>query len=256
MTGWGQAGPLAPTAGHDINYIALAGALHPMGRADHEPPPPLNLVGDYGGGSLYLALGVLAAYIEALKSGQGQVVDAAVVDGTASLMASLFAMMASDRWTADRHANMIDGAAPFYRAYRTRDGKFISIGAIETKFYDALIEAMGLDRRKLPDQFDQSRWGELEKVFVDAFAERTRDEWCILLEPIDACFAPALTIEEMGKHPHVLSREMIVESDGVLQPAPAPRFERTPSELPGFPLSASRACADLLARWGMSERQA
>ncbi len=252
MTGWGQSGPLAQRAGHDINYIALAGALHPIGRSEDVPPPPLNLIGDNGGGALFLAFGLLAAYIEAQRSGRGQVVDAAIVDGTAALMAPFFSMLAAGTWKLERQSNMIDGAAPWYRAYRTADGQFIAVGAIETKFYSTLIERMGLVESDLPEQFDHSRWPELERIFAVAFASRTRDEWVAILEPEDACFAPILNIGEMRQHPHVQARGIVVEHQGVLQPAPAPRFSRTPGELPGFSHEAAGDCTALLQRWGVA----
>ncbi len=251
MTGWGQSGPLAQRAGHDINYIALAGALHPIGQAEDVPPPPLNLVGDNGGGAMFLAFGVLAAYIEAQRSGEGQVVDAAIVDGTAALMAPFFSMLAAGTWKLERQSNMIDGAAPWYRAYRTADGQFIAIGAIETKFYGTLISRMGLAESDLPDQFDRARWPELERIFAAAFASRTRDEWVANLESEDACFAPILNIAEMSHHPHVRERSTVVEHYGVLQPAPTPRFSRTPGELPAFSHETAGDCAALLKRWGL-----
>ncbi len=254
MTGWGQSGPLAQRAGHDINYIALAGALHPIGPAEDVPPPPLNLVGDNGGGAMFLAFGVLAAYIEAQRSGQGQVVDAAIVDGTAALMAPFFSMLAAGTWKLERQSNMIDGAAPWYRAYRTADGQFIAIGAIETKFYGTLISRMGLTESDLPDQFDRTRWPELERIFAAVFASRTRDEWVAILESEDACFAPILNIAEMSRHPHVRARSTVVEHQGVLQPAPAPRFSRTPGELQQLSHEAAWDCDDLLRRWGVPPR--
>jgi alpha-methylacyl-CoA racemase len=224
MTGWGQSGPLADRAGHDINYIAIGGGLHPIGRADDTPPPPLNLVGDNGGGGMLLAFGILAAHIEAQRSGHGQVVDAAIVDGTATLMAPFFGMLATGQWSLARESNIIDGAAPWYRAYRTSDGRFISVGAIETKFYGNLIRLLGLDEAGLPDQFDRSRWPELAVILERTFAAKTRDEWCELLEGQDTCFAPVLTMDEMAGHPHIAARQTIISRDGRPRPgSPARR---------------------------------
>lgn len=254
MTGWGQTGPLAQRAGHDLNYIALAGALHPIGSAGEAPPPPLNLVGDNGGGAMFLVFGLLAAYIEAQRSGRGQVVDAAIVDGTAALMAPFFGMLAAGTWKLERQSNMIDGAAPWYRAYRTADSRFVAIGAIETKFYSTLLQRLGLDGQDLPEQFDRAQWPELERIFTEAFAGKTRDEWAAILECEDACFAPVLTIAEMSRHPHLQARGTVVDHHGVPQPAPAPRFSRTPGMLPEFTHEAAWDCDALLRRWGVAPR--
>lgn len=250
MTGWGQTGPMAQRAGHDIDYIALGGALYPLGEAEGPPPPPLNLVGDNGGGGLLLAYGILAACFEARGSGRGQAVDAAIVDGTASLMAPFFGMLSAGMWSLDRHANMIDGAAPWYRAYRTADGGFIAVGAIETKFYRTLLELMGLDPAELPDQFDRAQWPVLEDAFATAFAGRTRQEWADSLSPHDTCAAPVLRLDEMADDPHLAARGTVVRRNGMAQPAPSPRFSRTCADLPG----EAEAPEALLARWGVAAR--
>ncbi len=252
MTGWGQNGPLAPRAGHDINYIALGGALAHIGPAGEVPPPPLNLVGDYGGGALYLVMGLLAAYIEAQRSGIGQVVDAAIVDGTTSLMAPFFGMWAAGKWSMDRQANIIDGHAPWYRCYRTLDGKYVAVGAIETKFYDKLIELLDLKAEDIPDQFDQSRWPEMTSIFAARFATKTRDEWAVILESQDTCFAPILSLDELPEHPHVVARKNVVKHQGILQPAPAPRFSKTPSVIRELTSKEVWDCTPLLKGWGIN----
>lgn len=249
MTGWGQGGPLARRAGHDINYISLGGALHPIGAADGVPPPPLNLVGDNGGGGMLLAFGILAAYVEALRSGRGQVVDAAIVDGTATLMAPFFGMLATGQWSPARESNMIDGAAPWYRAYRTADDRFISVGAIETKFYANLVRLLGLDESALPDQFDRAHWTELAAIFEKTFATKTRDAWCELLEGQDTCVSPVLTMDEMAGHPHLAARQTIISRDGRPQPAPSPRFSRSQASLGDNAYLDPEAGERLLARW-------
>jgi alpha-methylacyl-CoA racemase len=250
MTGWGQTGPMAQRAGHDIDYIALGGALYPLGEAEGPPPPPLNLVGDNGGGGLLLAYGILAACFEARGSGQGQVVDAAIVDGTASLMAPFFGMLSAGMWSLDRHANMIDGAAPWYRAYRTSDGGYIAVGAIETKFYRTLLDVMGLDPDDLPDQFDRAQWPVLEKAFATAFASRTRQDWAERLLAHDTCAVPVLRLDEMANDPHLAARGTVLRRNGIPQPSPSPRFSRTSAEMPGD----AEAAEALLARWGVTAR--
>ena len=256
MTGWGQSGPLANRAGHDINYIAIGGGLHPIGRADDVPPPPLNLVGDNGGGGLLLAFGILAAQIEAQHSGRGQVVDAAIVDGTATLMAPFFGMLATGQWSLKRESNMIDGAAPWYRAYRTADGRFIAVGAIETKFYKNLVRLLGLDEAALPDQFDRSRWPELAAILEKTFATKTRDDWCDVLEGHDTCVSPVLTMAEMAAHPHMAARQTITSTDGRLQPAPAPRFSRSQASLKDTAYLNPDAGERLLAGWQRDSEKA
>ncbi|HJN03785.1 MAG TPA: CaiB/BaiF CoA-transferase family protein [Alphaproteobacteria bacterium] len=231
VTGWGQDGPLAKAAGHDINYISLAGAAHAIGPADAPPPPPLNLVGDFGGGGAYLAIGVLAALLEAQASGQGQVVDAAMVDGVASLMAAIYGLYAAGVVTDDRGTNILDGGAHYYDAYETADGRYISIASIESKFYDELLELTGFEDPEKKGHRDKTRWPALSEKMAALIKTKTRDEWCELLEGSEICFAPVLTLAEAPRHPHNVARETFVEVDGVVQPAPAPRFSRTPSKI-------------------------
>jgi alpha-methylacyl-CoA racemase len=251
MTGWGQEGPLARAAGHDINYIALAGALEPIGRAGEKPTIPLNLVGDFGGGGMFLAYGIACALIERASSGKGQVVDAAMVDGAASLMTLFHGAQQSGWWKPERGTNLLDGGAPFYDTYETSDGKYISIGAIESKFYDELIARLGLASEDLPDQMDRSRWAEQKQRFTELIKTRTRDEWCELLEGTDVCFAPVLALAEASDHPHLRERETFVEVEGVLQPGPAPRFSRTPCRISGAPPHAGQHTDEALADWGI-----
>ena len=230
MTGWGQDGPLANAAGHDINYIALTGALHAIGRAGEAPVPPLNLVGDMGGGGMLLALGVLAALLEAQKSGEGQVVDAAMTDGSAQLMWMFHGFAAMGFHNADeRGVNVLDGGAHFYDCFETSDGKYVSIGAIEPQFYNELVERLGLDPENFGTQMDPTQWPKLKAELAAVFKTTTRDEWCELLEGSDVCFAPVLSLNEAPEHPHNRARDTYVTIDGVTQPAPAPRFSRTPS---------------------------
>jgi len=255
MTGWGQHGPLAERAGHDINYIALTGALHAMGRPGQPPAPPLNLVGDFGGGGMMLAFGVACAVIEARASGQGQVVDAAMVDG-ASLLATMFAgMLASGVWSEQRGVNVIDGGAPWYDTYETRDAKFVSIGAIEPKFYRELLERLGLADAALPTQQDRARWPELRTAFTRAFAAKTRDEWCAAFDGSDACFAPVLTFSEARVHPHALARDAFTTVDEIAQPAAAPRFDRTPGFIGGPPPGRGAGGREALRDWGFDAAQ-
>ncbi len=226
MTGWGQEGPLAKAAGHDIGYIAVTGALAAIGTAE-APLPPLNLVGDYGGGALFLVGGLLAALLYAGRTGTGQVVDAAICDGAASLMAMFYDLHAQGDWTDRRAANLLDGGAPFYRTYACKDGQFLAVGALEPKFYATMCERTGLSQLPLRD--NPATWPALHAQFVDLFAERTRDEWCALLEGTDACVAPVLTLSEASSHPHLRARGTFVERNGVVQPEAAPRFSVTPT---------------------------
>ncbi|MCT2583519.1 CaiB/BaiF CoA transferase family protein [Actinophytocola gossypii] len=249
MTGWGQDGPLAPTAGHDINYISLAGALHPIGPAGAPPVPPLNLVGDFGGGGLLLALGCLAALLERRHSGAGQVVDAAMVDGAGLLTTHLHMLLAQGMWPGERGRNLLDGGAPFYRAYPTSDGRHVGVGAIEPAFYAALLDGLGLADAGLPDQLDRDRWPELEAAFATAFASRTRDEWERVFAGTDACVSPVLTPAEATTHPHQAHRGGFTTVAGVPQPAPAPRFGRSAT---GIPTPVARATEDTLASWRLS----
>ncbi|MFM8303649.1 MAG: CaiB/BaiF CoA transferase family protein [Actinomycetota bacterium] len=231
MTGWGQDGPLAAAAGHDINYIALAGALAHIGRAGEKPVPPLNLVGDFGGGGMLLAFGLVCALLEARTSGVGQVVDAAMVDGTATLMAMIWGARAAGAWSDELGVNFLDTGRANYDTYETADGKFIALGSLEPQFYAEFLERTGLAGEDLPHPGDATRVPELRARFTDLFRSKTRDEWCALLEGTDVCFAPVLPMGEAAQHPHIRARQTIVEHGGVLQPAPAPRFSRTPGEI-------------------------
>ena len=232
MTGFGQTGPLSSAAGHDLNYIALTGALHAIGPAGGAPVPPLNLVGDYGGGALYLALGLLAALHERKSSGLGQVVDAAMVDGAASLASIFYGLHASGAWDRPRGENLLDGGAPFYATYETADARFVALGALEPKFFAELAQRIGLDERFVKRQHDRRSWPEMREVIAAIIQTKTRDEWCALLEGTDACFAPVLSIAEAPLHGHAASRAAFITLDGVVQPAPAPRFDRSVPEPP------------------------
>lgn len=229
MTGWGQTGPLSHAAGHDINYISLTGALAAIGRGGEKPVPPLNLVGDYGGGAMFLVTGMLAALLEAQKSGQGQVVDAAMTDGSALLMSMFYSFQNIGMWTTERQSNMLDGAAHYYDSYETADGKYVSIGSIEPQFYQLLIDKAGLDAELFADQNNQQKWPELKAKLTEVMKTKTRDEWCQLMEGTDVCFAPILDLTEAKQHPHNLARKTFIDVDGFSQPAPAPRFSRTES---------------------------
>ena len=235
MTGWGQAGPLAHAAGHDLNYIALTGALHAIGRRGAPPTPPLNLLGDYAGGSLYLAMGMLAAIIEARESAQGQVVDAAIVDGTASLMTSAFGMHGAGLFTLERGTNSLDSGAHYYDVYECADGEWISLAPIEERFYAELLRIVGISPEEIGKQRDRKNWAHGKEVFARAFRTKTRDEWCKLLEGTDACFAPVLSMAEAPHHGHLAARGTLIEVGGITQPAPAPRFSRTPPDQPTPP---------------------
>lgn len=253
MTGWGQDGPYASAAGHDINYIALAGALHPIGRAGQPPLPPLNLVGDFGGGGMLLALGVCAALFEANRSGQGQVVDAAMVDGSALLTTMIHAFRAMGTWSDERGTNLLDTGAHFYEVYETADAKFVSIGSIEPQFYAELLRLAGLEGD--PDfavQMDRQRWPELKAKLVTVFKAKTRDEWCDLMERTDVCFAPVLSMGEAPHHPHLRERATFTEVAGVVQPAPAPRFSRTPAAIQRPPSFAGQHTDEALTDWGFT----
>ncbi|MFT5000539.1 MAG: alpha-methylacyl-CoA racemase, partial [Planctomycetota bacterium] len=227
MTGWGQDGPLAQAAGHDINYIALSGALHAIGGAD-QPVPPLNLVGDFGGGGMYLAFGMVCAFLEAARSGQGQVVDAAIVDGTAHLMAMIYSMQQGGLWQDKRQANLLDGGAHFYGTYKCKCGGYVSIGSIEPKFYGELIARTGVDTDRFQAQLEAQQWGGLRAELSEVFFTKTRDHWCEIMEGTDVCFAPVLQISEAPEHAHNKARGIFEIHDGTTQPAPAPRFSRTP----------------------------
>jgi len=245
VTGWGQSGPLAQAAGHDINYIALAGALGAIGP-EEKPVPPLNLVGDYGGGALYLLVGMLAGIIEAKRSGRGQVVDCAMCDGAASLLSIFFTLLARGQWEERRGSNLLDGGAPFYGTYECADGGFIALGALEPQFYETLCRLAGLEAPEFRERSDRKRWPHLRQKMQAVFKTRTRTEWCAILEGSDACFAPVLGLREASTHPHMAHRNSFVECDGVLQPAPAPRFSRTPSAIQPSSMSSP---AEILALW-------
>jgi alpha-methylacyl-CoA racemase len=249
ITGWGQSGPLAHTAGHDINYISLPGALAAIGTRNGPPVPPLNLVGDYGGGSLYLVVGVLAALLEARRSGCGQVVDAAMCDGTASLMTQFMSLTAMGQWREQPASNFLDGGAHYYRAYECADGKHVSIGALEPQFYALLREKAGLTDAAFDAQLDPAGWPDLSKRLEAVMRTRTRDEWCAVFDGSDACVAPVLGLSEAPLHPHLAARQTFVTHAGQLQPAPAPRFSRTPSAIQGPPGEPAEDVAALLQRW-------
>jgi len=252
MTGWGQDGPLAPRAGHDLTYLAVAGALRHFARAGQPPTPPLNLVADYGGGGMLLVSGVLAALVEAGRSGRGQVVDAAMVDGVAMLMATFHGLRAQGLWRDEPGTNLLDTGAPFYDVYAAADGGYVAVGALEPQFYAALLRGLGLDREELPDQYDVSGWPALRARFASTFATGTRDEWAAVFEGTDACVAPVLSLAEAPEHPHLLARGTFVSVDGVVQPAPAPRFSRTPTAAEPAPASGHGVDADRLLGWGFT----
>ncbi len=255
MTGWGQEGPLAHAAGHDINYISLVGALHSIGRADEAPVPPLNLVGDYGGGGLYLAFGIVCGLLEASKSGRGQVVDSAMVDGAASLMTMFYGLRAMGIWTDQRGENLLDGGAHFYDVYQTADDQYISVGSIEPKFYAELLRLTGLEGKSLPGQLDRTQWPKMREVLRAVFRTKTRDEWCAIMEGTDVCFAPVLSMEEAPKHPHNKARGTFVEIAGVIQPGPAPRFSRTQAEIQGPPAQPGQHTDAVLSDWGLTAKE-
>ena len=255
MTGWGQTGPLAQSSGHDINYIALTGALAAIGTKDSGPVPPLNLLGDFGGGSLYLVVGVLAAVISAQKTGEGQVVDAAIVDGTASLMSFLHTSMAVGFWEDKRQSNMLDGGAHYYGVYECADGEYVSIGSIEPQFYHLLLAALDIPEAEmgLDTQFDKSSWPQHKARIAAKFKEKTRAEWCEIMEGTDICFAPVLNTEEAVQHPHNQARDAFISRNGVPHPAPAPRFSKTQSELASEPVDVGQHSTAILASVGYSE---
>ncbi len=250
MTGWGQSGPLANAAGHDINYISLSGALHAIGRAGERPVPPLNLVGDFGGGGMFLAFGLMCAVFEAQRSGKGQVVDVSMVDGSAALMHMMYQFMAMGAWRDERGANMLDGAAHFYDTFETADGRYVSIGSIEPQFYALLLQLAGLDAAEFAPQHDQSRWADLKDKLAAVIRQRTRDEWCAIMEGTDVCFAPVLSMTEASSHPHNVARGTFIEVEGVTQPAPAPRFSRTAPATPAAAGPAGSDTAEVLAAIG------
>jgi alpha-methylacyl-CoA racemase len=252
MTGWGQHGPLAHTAGHDIDYIAISGALGMVGRADEAPVPPVNLIGDFGGGGMLLALGILAALVERAGSGVGQVVDAAMVDGSALLTSFVYGLRAAGGWLDARGSNLLDGGAPFYDTYATADGGFVAVGALEPQFYAALLHGLGLADTSLPAQHDRAGWPVLRQRFAETFAQRTRAEWEQVFEGTDACVSPVLSLAETPAHPHAVARNAFVTVGEVTQPAPAPRFGRTPAGRPAPPPRPGADTDAVLASLGLS----
>ena len=252
MTGWGQDGPIAHAAGHDINYIGLAGALHAIGEPGGKPVPPLNLIGDFGGGGMLLAYGLVCGMLEASRSGEGQVIDAAMVDGAAALMAMFFSM-AGNGFKDQRGSNMLDGGAHFYNTYETKDGEYVCVGAIEPQFYAELVEKSGVDANRFGAQMDAGQWAPFKDELAEVFKQKTRDEWCAIMEGSDVCFAPVLSILEAPQHPHNKHRATFVEVDGVTQPAPAPRFSRTQAEISHAARSPGADTRDVLADIGFDE---
>lgn len=248
MTGWGQTGPLAHTAGHDINYIAITGALHAIGGTE-APVPPLNLVGDFGGGSLYLVMGMLAAMLHAHKTGQGQVVDAAIVDGTLSLMSIIYSMAHSGLWADHRATNLLDGGAPFYSVYRCEDGKHLSVGALEPQFYADFVSGLGLDHTELPPQLDRAGWDELRAIFAARIAEKPRAVWETIFAGTDACVAPVLNMTEAAEHPQIMARNLFVAAGGAAQPAPAPHLSATPGAIQQVNVETPQDPQEILATW-------
>ncbi|RFU41337.1 CoA transferase [Actinomadura logoneensis] len=253
MTGWGQEGPLAQSAGHDIGYIAITGALHAIGRAGGPPQVPMNLLGDFAGGSMYLVVGVLAALLESRASGRGQVVDAAIVDGTAHLSTFIHGFMAGGLWKDERGVNMLDTGAPWYDVYETADGRHMAVGALEPQFYAEFLRRLGLADADLPGQHDRDGWPELRERFAAAFKERTRDEWAEIFLPSDACVAPVLSMTEAAEHPYNTARDVFVERDGHRQPAPAPRFSRTAAGTDGGPALPGGHTRAVLADLGIDD---
>jgi alpha-methylacyl-CoA racemase len=252
MTGWGQEGPLAGAPGHDINYLALTGALDAIGPAGGAPVPPLNLLGDFGGGGTPLVVGILAALYERGRSGVGQVVDAAIVDGVAGLLSMLLGMTAAGQWRPERGANVLDGGAPFYGVYACADGGYVAVGAIEEPFYRALLDGLDLDPGAVPDRRDPSTWPGLRRAFAERFARRERDEWLAVFAGTDACVTPVLTVAEAAAHPHQQARGTYLVDDGLLQPAPAPRFSRTAARLPAPAPEPGRHTREILAEYGLT----
>jgi alpha-methylacyl-CoA racemase len=253
MTGWGQEGPLAPRVGHDLNYASLTGALAAIGEPGRKPVPPLNLVADFGGGSMLLVTGVLAALVERATSGKGQVVDAAMVDGVNTLLAMTYGFRAAAMWTDERGSNLLDGGAPFYDTYRCADGRYLAVGALEPQFWAVVVETLGL--QDPPEQYDAARWPELRALLSEAIATRTRDEWAEVFADLDACVSPVLTVGEAAAHPHLRARGAVVEVDGAAQPAPAPRFSRTPGALTTPARPAGQDTRAALRDWGFADAE-
>ncbi|MFD7179683.1 CaiB/BaiF CoA transferase family protein [Streptomyces sp. NPDC059904] len=252
MTGWGQDGPLAQAPGHDVNYVSLTGVLHSIGTAGGPPTIPLNLAGDFGGGSLYLALGVVSALLESRGSGQGQVIDAAMVDGSASLMTLVYGLHAAGYWNDERGTNRLDSGAPWCDVYETKDGRWLSVGSSEARFWRNTLRVLGLREDDVPDQHDRSRWPEMREKLAAVFGTRTRDEWCALAEGQEVCIAPVLSLAEAPHHPHLRDRGTFVEVEGVVQPAPAPRFSRTPGAIQSPPAEPGQHTDEVLGDWGFT----
>ena len=250
MTGWGQTGPLAERAGHDLNYIALSGVLSGIGPKDGAPVPPLNLIGDYGGGGMLLVVGVLAALLRVGRGGAGQVVDAAMSEGAAQLGSVIWGLLATGNWREERGSNFLDGGAPWYDTYRTRDDKYMAVGAVEAQFYAQLLSGLGLADAGLPGQHDRGGWPRLREAFAAAFLQRTRNEWCAIFDGSDACVAPVLNFSEAASHSHHRTRGSFVEIDGVVQPAPAPRFLDSPSERSAPAPQRGQFGTEALLDWG------
>jgi alpha-methylacyl-CoA racemase len=250
MTGWGQDGPLAHAAGHDINYIALTGALHAIGNRGGPPVPPLNLVGDFGGGAMFLAFGICAGIIEASRSGRGQVVDAAMTDGASSLMTAIYGLFAAGSFTNQRGTNVLDSGAHYYGVYECADGRYVSVGSLEGKFYAELLEKLGLGDDDLPDRQNPGHWAAYQAKVAAIFRTKTRDQWCEVMEGSDVCFAPVLDLDEAPRHPHNQARGTFEEYDGVVQPAPAPRFSRTPGAIQRPPAERGEHTDEALTDWG------
>jgi len=255
MTGWGQEGPLASIAGHDINYIALSGALHAIGRKGEKPVPPLNLVGDFGGGGMLLAFGMACGLFEAQRSGKGQVIDAAMVDGAASLMSMMYGFLSSGLWADEKGRNFIDGGAHFYDTYETSDNKYISVGSIEPQFYALLLKHAGIDDPDFQNQMDQSKWPKFKEALTAIFKSKTRDEWCDIMGETDICFAPVLSMNESSKHPHNEERKTFIDVKGVTQPAPAPRFSRTTPEVKCSPPVPGADNETVFTDYGFSQEE-
>lgn len=255
MTGWGQSGPLSQAAGHDINYISIGGALGAMGYADRPPAPPLNLVGDFGGGAMYLVTGILAALFERNQSGKGQVVDAAMTDGTANLLTPFYGLMAMGMWTTDRFSNRLDGGAYYYGSYECSDGKYISIGSLEPQFYALLLEKTGIEDPEFKDQLDQASWPRKREKLIEIFKSKTQQQWCEIMEGTDVCFAPVLNLAEAPDHPHNKARNTFVEFEGITQPAPAPRFSRTQGEIQRSAAMAGEHTEEVLREWGYNPEE-
>ena len=251
MTGWGQFGPYAKAAGHDMNYIAITGALHAIGTTD-KPVPPLNLVGDFGGGALYLAFGLMAGIIHARETGEGQVIDCAMSDGAASLMAMFYGFKGAGIWKDERRSNLLDGGAHFYDTYQCSDGKWISIGSIEPQFYALLLEKTGITDPQFANQMSRDEWPELKAKLADVLSKKTQAEWCAIMDATDICFAPVLTLDEAPNHAHNVARETFVTVEGVVQPAPAPRFSATPGAIQGPPPKIGAHNDEALGQWGFS----